>query len=323
MPISDMKKFALKVFVFAFCMVLVDLLCGICFPLLQSHARGGSTRTNYYVSDECEADILVLGSSRAQHHYVPRILDSMGGMAYNAGNDGMGIVLGFGRYLMCAEHYVPKIVIHDITAFDYQKDDNSKYLKFLRPYGDRREIRNIVYQIGEPFIDVKMLSNMYRNSSRIIPNIRDLFAKENSDNRGYLPLYKKCKNCDKSSLKKDSSSLVLDTLKLKIFDQFVNETIRRGSKLYFAISPKYFALAGDFSDSVETHKLPSSYAYAEILAKKYNIPLLNNMYLSGISDNPVFFADQSHLNDDGARAYSHVIVQKLQISEDSLVSMPE
>jgi hypothetical protein len=315
MPISDKKKFALKVFVFAVCMVLVDCLCGICFPLLQSHAKGGSTRMNYYVSDECDVDILVLGSSRAQHHYVPRILDSLGGVAYNAGNDGMGAVLGLGRYQMCAEKHVPKIVIHDISSFDYQRDDNSKYLKYLRPYGDRPYIRNIISQIGEPFIDLKMLSNMYRNSSRIIPNIRDLFANDNPDNRGYLPLYKKCKNCDHNSLKVDSSSLVLDSIKLKIFDQFILETTRRGSKLYFAISPKFSSEIGESSDSLVTHKLPPSYAYAESLAKRYNIPLLNNMYILGISDNPDFFADQTHLNNEGALAYSRKIVQDLRNSE--------
>ena len=312
MRISDVKKFALKVLVFAVCMVLIDCLCGVCFPLLQSHAKGGSTRTNYYVSDECDADILVLGSSRAQHHYVPRILDSLGGVAYNAGNDGMGVVLGLGRYMMCAEKHVPKIVIHDITGFDFEKDDNSKYLKFLRPYGDRPYIRNIISQIGEPFINLKMRSNMYRNSSRIIPNIRDLVAHENPDNRGYLPLYKKCKNCGNAPAKKKSTALELDSIKLNIFDQFVKETARRGSKLYFATSPKFSA---DLGDSAIAQKRPPSDAYAETLAKKYNIPLLNNMDVPGISDNPDFFADQTHLNDDGARAYSRKIVQEIQAME--------
>ena len=307
MRISEMKRFVLKLLLFAVFMVLVDCFCSVMFPLLQSHAKGGNTRTNYYLSNKCDADILVLGSSRATHHYLPKILDSLGGVAYNAGNDGMGVLLGYGRYLMCAEKHVPKIVIHDIASFDYEKDDNSKYLKYLRPYGDRPEIRNIISQIGEPFINLKMLSNMYRSSSRIIPNIKDLFADENTDNRGYLPLYKKCKNCDFIPSKKDTSMLKLDSIKLKIFDSFVKETSRQGTTLYFAISPKF--------STEKTEQSPRS-AYGEKLAKKYNVPLLNHLFTPGISDNPAFFADRTHLNDSGAAAYSKLIVDEIREIEN-------
>lgn len=302
-----MKKFVIKCFAFVLVMAVTDCLCGFIFPLLQSHARGGSTRTNYYLSDECDADILVLGSSRAMHHYVPQILDSLGGIAYNAGNDGMGIVLGAGRYLLCAEQHVPSIVIVDITSFDYVKDDNSKYLKFLRPYSNREGIRKIISQIGESFIHVKLLSHMYRNSSRIIPNIRDLFAKENNY-RGYSPLYGLCKNCDDSLKRKENISLKLDSLKLNIMDQFVKETIYRGSKVYFAISPSY-SINIDLDSSLG---LPPDYIYAGKLAEKYNVPMLNFMFTRGISDRSSMFADRTHMNNDGAFVYTKKIVNEIQ-----------
>ena len=308
MRISDMKKFALKMIIFILCMVMIDCLCGVLFSVLQSHARGGSSRTNYYLSNECDADILVLGSSRAMHHYVPQILDSLGGKAYNAGNDGMGVLLGYGRYLLCAEKNVPKIVLFEMGPFDYVKDDNSKYMKFLRPYGGRPAIRNIISQIGEPFMNLKMLSNMYRQSSRLIPNIRDLWASDNFSNRGYLPLYQKCRNCEEK-LVSTEETLELDSIKLKIFDQFVKETISRGSKLYFTISPLFFA---DFekTDSLRS-KIPHNYLYAFILAEKYNIPLLNNMFIFGISNNPGMFADRTHMNNDGAITYSRLVVEEI------------
>ena len=292
-------------------MVLVDNLCGYIFSFLQSHAKGGSTKSNYYLANNCDADILILGSSRAQFHYIPQILDSLGGFAYNAGESGMGIICALGRYQLCAEKHTPKIVIYEITPiFDFEIGDNLKYLKYLRPYGDRTFIRNIFHQLGDPLIDLKMMSKMYRNTSRIIRNIRDFFVNEKIDNRGYIPRLETCNNCDNSFLKEFPSSFELDSIKLKIFDQFVKETANRGSKLYFAISPRFTGL--DSTDSAVEHKLPVNHAYAEILAGKYNIPLLNNLFITGISNNPNLFADQVHLNKDGAKSYTRRIVQELQ-----------
>ena len=308
MRISDLKKFVLKFLVFCFCMILVDSLCGVSFPVIQKYSKSGSTRTNFYLSNECDADVLVLGSSRAMHHYVPMILDSLGGKAYNAGNDGMGVVLGYGRYLMCSEKHVPKIVIYDMSVFDYIKDDNSKYLKFLRPYGDREYIRSIISQIGEPFSDLKLLSHMYRNTSRIIPNVRDLLIGENVDlNRGYLPLYKICSNCNKDVDKYDAMTLELDSMKIKMFDQFVSETVRRGSKLYLSISPRFFNEKPD--------GMPPSYVYALKLAERYNVPLLNNIFTPDISDNHIMFADLTHMNKDGATLFTRKIVEKIRSLE--------
>lgn len=306
MRTSDMKKFVLKVTLFALCIVLVDCLCGIFFPILQSHAKGGSTRTNYYISDKCNADILVLGSSRAMRHYVPQILDSLGGLAYNAGNDGYGIILGLGRYLLCAEQHVPKIVILDITAYDYQNDDNSRYLGLLRPNGDRDFIKGIITQIGEPYAELKLLSNMYRHSSRVIPYIRDFFANQDFDNRGYSPRFGSCENCGKAYPR--NGPVKLDSVKLNIFDQFVKETAKRGSELYFTLSPR-------FSEK-ETTRLPTDVAYAEELSKKYNIPLLNNIFISGISNDPSLFTDRTHLNNKGAILYTHKVLNDLSVMRE-------
>lgn len=302
---NDMKKFVLKATLFVLTMVLVDFLSGLLFSELNSHAKGGNTRLNYYLANECDADVLVMGSSRALHHYVPQIVDSLGGKAYNLGGDGMGVILSLGRYRLCAENKIPKIVILDISSFDYVKDDKSKYLKFLRPYGDREKIRNIISQIGEPFLQLKMMSNMYRNTSRIIHNIGDLFVQENLNYRGYKPIFKTCQNCDETTVFVDDSSFVLDSVKLNIFDQFVNEVSRHGAKLYLSVSPVY-----SFS---RVDKLPILYAYAEELSKKYNVPLINNFFVQGISDDANLFSDATHLNNDGAIAFSHKFIKDVLI----------
>lgn len=304
MQISDMKRFVFKAFLFVFLVALCDCLFGLVFPVTQEYAKGGSTWVNTYISKHCDADILVLGSSRAQHHYVPKILDSLGGVSFNAGNDGMGIILGLGRYMMCAEKHVPKIVIYELTpSFDWVKDDNSRYLNFLRPYGNKAYIRDIIAKIDDPFIRIKMLSSMYRNTSRIIPCIRDIFAKDESQYRGYRPNWRTYSGKVNGSKKKENPLQVLDTVKLEFLKQLVQETKSRGTKLYFAISPRF--------SKEKMNALPEIYAYAEEISRMYNTPLLNNMYIPGISDNPTMFDDATHLNNRGAKEYTRKVVNDL------------
>ena len=303
MQISDMKKFILKIICFVLCMVVVDCLFGSFFAFLQSHAKGGSTRVNYYLSEDCGADILVLGCSRARYHYVPHELDSLGGVAYNAGHDGMGIILGLGRYQLCLEKHNPKIVIVDIYFYDYFKDDNSKYLKLLRPFANKPEIERIFTQVGEPFIQIKNISNMYRNTSEILQNLIDVFSNRHVDERGYRPLFGNCEKCISFGIDGGVPSVKLDSAKMEIFDQFVEESRSHGTKLFFAISPSFYR---DEKDVSKVNKM-----YAEMLSKRYDVPLLDNEYIPGISNNPAMFSVNIHLNDEGAVTYTRKLVKDI------------
>ena len=87
-------------------------------------------KTDNFISDEVDANILIFGSSRAAHHYVPSILsDSLDMSCYNCGLDGNGIIYGYGKLKTITARYYPKIVILDIQpTFDLFTNDNCKYL---------------------------------------------------------------------------------------------------------------------------------------------------------------------------------------------------
>ena len=129
MVVSKMKKFILHILLFFGIVTVVDVTAGFAFKHLQSIA-GGGTGAEYYVCKEGSEDVLVMGSSRASHHYVSRILaDSLGMTCYNGGQDGNGIVMQYGRWKMISKRHVPKVLIYDIEpAFDLSVDDNSRYI---------------------------------------------------------------------------------------------------------------------------------------------------------------------------------------------------
>ena len=79
---------------------VVDFSLGRTFHFLQARA-GGITGAEYYVCEKVTEDIIIMGSSRASHHYVPEIISEELGMScFNAGRDGNGIILQYGRCCM-------------------------------------------------------------------------------------------------------------------------------------------------------------------------------------------------------------------------------
>ena len=84
-----MKSFIIKILVFAVLMLAVDMSIGKVFAILQDRAPYGNWQRFRYINDEMRDDILIMGSSRASHHYVPKIIeDSLGMSCYNCGVDG-------------------------------------------------------------------------------------------------------------------------------------------------------------------------------------------------------------------------------------------
>ena len=89
-----MKKYIRNILLFFVAIVVIDLLFGVVCQYLNDHSKGGGIKSRYYVCKESNEDVLIFGSSRAKHHYVPDIIeDSLSMTCYNTGEDGNGIIV--------------------------------------------------------------------------------------------------------------------------------------------------------------------------------------------------------------------------------------
>ena len=294
-----MKKFILKIFIFIVCLFFVDFIVGMIFPSLVEKAKGGDNWRNNYICNKAEDSILIFGSSRAVHHYNPRIIsDSSGITCYNCGQDGNGIIFSYGLYTMISQRYTPKIIIYDIMpAFDILSgDDNHKYLKWLKAYYERDGIPEIFESIDRTE-RIKMISNMYRYNSSFVQIVSDCIRPlQSSGENGYKPLYGEM-NRMKISREK-SEPIKYDSLKLVYLEKFIN--MCDNVKLIFVISPTWNGMD-------EAMYLP-----IKRICRNRDILFVDFSNNPKYIHNYKYFKDGGHLNSIGADEFTRDLMSVLR-----------
>lgn len=299
MGASDMKKFLVNILIFFAIVAAVDVAAGKLFRYLQTKA-GGRTGAEYYACKESNEDVIIMGSSRASHHYVPQIItDSLGLSCFNAGQDGNGIILQYGRWKMMSERYTPKMVIYDINpGFDLVENDNMAYVDRLKPFASDRIVRDYIGEIF-PMERLKLVSQMYRYNYKFIEMVSD-FGK-GIDNGGYLPLYGQIRQEVVDGYESKVSSIEYDEAKLKYLECLARECKEKGVKLVLAVSPYYGGGSYDLN----------TFASVKEMANKNGADFL--YYNTDEYDfNPDYFKDSYHLNDNGAVKFSSDLAGKLK-----------
>ena len=177
-----MKKFLSKIMVFLILLTIIYIITAQTFRYLDLQVKGESGRMRY-IHNELIADSIIMGSSRALHHYDPDIL----GNYYNVGEDRMGIIFSMGRLQLLKQRRMPHMLIYDVEPdYDLLQDDNSTYLTNLRPYYHRPGIREIFWDVDSTE-RIKMLFPFYQYNSRLLKLLADWRHPAMSYTKGYSP----------------------------------------------------------------------------------------------------------------------------------------
>ncbi len=303
-----MKKFLSKIVLFIFCVVLLDLIYGALFSTLRSNAKGGITHKIEYIANASKDDIIVLGSSRAVHHYNPQILeDSLGLTCYNCGEKGNGIVLAYARFKMITQRHKPKLILYEVTPdFDYGVGaDNRKYLSYLRPYYSNKEIRNIFNDFDDDLSWLKMQSRAYQNTSKIVHNIADNIIP--TDNKsGFMPLEGSITKDYVITNSQSAPKIEVDSLKYAYVEKLIVESKEMGIPIIFLSSPLY--KCNQYSNPGPVY----DYEPAKKLCIYYNIPYWDMFMEPTIINNPLYWHDGGHMNSVGANAFTKLIVNRIR-----------
>lgn len=294
-----MRVFFRNIILFFALSFVLDFAFGLSCKYLNSHAIGGDTKSNFYIAQECNKELLIFGSSRSVHHYIPEILsDSLGLSVYNCGTDGNGIVLMYSRLLMIIQRYKPKMIIYDLTtAFDFEQGDNVRYLGCLKRFCDIPCVNDVIEKVS-PVEKYKLFSNFYRYNGIFMQMAMDnIHPLQTVNDGGFKPLYGVMNYEPKEE--NNEKYVKWDPLKQEYMNDFINICKDNGIILFFVVSPHY----GGYEDS--------GLVLAEKLSLEFEIPLLYHYNDTNYCFRKELFQDSDHLNITGAMAFTKDIVKEI------------
>ena len=280
--------------------VFLDNIFGIAMNYVVNHIQVGGQGRDNYICNTANEDILIFGSSRAVHHYNATMFeDSLGLSCYNCGDDGNGIILSYGRLTMAKERHQPKIIIQDVsTSFDLLKNDNHKYLGWLKARYERSGIP-VIFDDIDKTEHYKMLCQMYRYNTKFLQTLFVYFTSISADAgiKGFRPIKKKFDPMKVSKgLKPEKYEF--DDLKIAYINKFID--LSKGSQLFFVISPMWYGM-----DTAKVAPLKS-------ICQQRSIPFLDFSNDPKYVHRNEYFKDGTHLNARGADEFTKDLIIELR-----------
>ena len=306
---KDIKKIVIGVLGFCVLLVVVDWAVGTWSEKMYYKSKYGIFHRQIYCLTESQDELMILGSSRAAHHYVPQIfVDSIGMSCYNAGSDGMCIYYHYGILASRIQRGCPpKMVILEVIGTDAEVSQGATFSldaaldRYAPHYGEFAEIDSLFAFNGWKE-RVKLMSKTYRYNSKLVQTIKCNYIPWPED-RGYealtgmMQVAEGVKAADVLTTT-SSEEPIIEERKLLYLQKFIDDCKANNIQLVMCYSPYY------------GQSVPKSIRIIEGMAKKNDVPFMN--YGDDVRfQNPEYFQDAGHLNDTGARVYSKEIVRLL------------
>lgn len=301
-----MKKFILR------------LLLGLIFIALLDFAIGKTLRHFYFKQDSgfqyrttqslnyVKDDLLIFGSSRANHHYDTKVFESeLNISTYNTGRDGTYFFYQTALLKTMLKRHQPKVIVYDFFgSFEYSQSDYDRLSSLLPYYQEHEEIQEAL-ELKGPYEKIKTLSKIYPYNSllfNIITGNLEYNKEKNKDIKGYVPLFNVWDNSLKS-LKK-AKKYEFDQNKLKVFQDFIQLCKKNNIELYVVVSPVFYEYDSDYS-----------IATCKKICLEKGIPFYDFTKDDKFLKKPEWYADVLHLNEVGAKTFSSIIVDSLKATK--------
>lgn len=285
------------------CAVALDMV--ITKNLHHSDARLFQSWNDIFY-DSTDYDVLVMGSSRGLVQYDPRIIDSvLGCNSYNLGIDGRCIDAEIVKYYTYRQfHPKPKLIIQNVDygtmslSNGYEREQFLPYLYLDTLFAMTRKSED--FSAWDKYLPLIR----YAGYPQVIKEGLGLPNKLNK----YLIYKGYC--CHDASWdggvfdKIDSLGYCASPEALRMFDQYLSRCKEDGVKVVLVFAPIYIGV------SEKTADVESAFAMYQTFADKYGLTVLNYTFDS-ISYDTNYFYNASHLNKNGAEAFSRILAHDL------------
>jgi hypothetical protein len=301
----------IKLLIFILIIIIADKGIGHVLSKLYFNEKEGKIHTLNYALSECKADVLIFGNSRAQHHYDTRIISAALHMScYNAGEDGgYSIIFPYAEIKMITERYSPKIIILEFSGVNNFPGAYDRLSILLPYYKEHPEIRPLIL-LRSPFERVKFLSSIYPFNSVVI-DIKHFRKDTTEEFDGYIPLKTKL-NLDllkpETDFERQSeiATILPDANMVNALEDIIEICKRKNISLFVINSP-------DFHRMNEKHySLSPADKVAQDIFRRNQVNFLDFSYSPVFTGHSELFADKVHLNEEGSRSFSTLVIDSLR-----------
>ncbi len=289
---------------------VVDFIFGETLRYFFFRQKGGWDAKTTYTLNQMQEEIVVVGSSRASHHYVSAVLEKeLEKKTFNTGRDGNYILYSGAVIEATLKRYKPGLILLDIREAEFADQPGSyDYLSSLLPfYKTHEEIRPIL-NLRSPFEPYKLISRIYPFNS-LFPVIAQNTLKPKFNylaNGGYDPLTRTMTRDFKEI--NETPAYELDSQKVEVFKKSLQLCKEKGVPVVVITSP-YFDVLNYSDPSLETVKS---------ICRNENILYLDYSRDNRFKRERSQFDDFQHLNDAAAIKFTQVVADTLKSSLPSI-----
>ena len=300
---NDFKKFLKSFGILVFSLVALDFLIGHLLDHYYFRQKRGPLYRTTYAIDSTRADMLIYGSSRAIHHFVPEVFEEKLHTTFNnCGRDGCNLIYSIAIMSALLNRFTPKHIVIELNPNEFAVSEEGK-LSPLLPYHNDPTIYSFL-KYNSKLERVKLLSKMYPYNSMLFHIIAGDLSLAPPDDKGYIAL---SGNMDYYPMPVYKQTAI-DYNRIKLFDQLLSKLKLKRIQTTIVISPIYSSFAEPDIEVLEIKKLVSKY---------------DNVRFFNYENDPDFahynlFKDGSHLNEIGANKFSEDLANKLIAGQQAI-----
>lgn len=295
-----MKKLLKCILITACLFFVFDRAIGLALKTLY---KTSNATDEYKISYSCETtrdSILLMGSSRCLHHYVPSIFEKELGMTcYNAGDWGIkNIYFHYGLLCNILERYTPRSIVLEIHPSEWLAlpFSGTERAGSLAPYcGMSMGCDEMLRLTGKYW--AYRLSVAYRYTGEIPTLMAGKLGTMDRNLKGWKPLEGVM---DTVGVKAEEYPFPLDEQRIALLQRFIDTCKERHIQLVVCVSPMYVCTNED------------AFRFPRELAQKCQIPFLDHYRDTSFVHKQELFYDFGHMNRSGAEKYSRMIAKELK-----------
>lgn len=295
-----MKKICLSLIILSLLFLGIDRGGGWMMSQVNRRTQSTPERKLRYMVNNIDEDVVLLGTSRVNNHYLPSIIhDSIGASVYNGGiNASYCIYFQYVALCHILRHHIPKVVVLEVMRADFIFDETSfESLSYFAPYMGISPEADSVYRLAGSY-PLYQISHLYRYNAKAISNIFGLFVNRYKEvDHGATTVEGAARNLQLNDYYCPQG---VDSTKIAYLERFIGQCRQKGIKLVMTISPAYSMVRQDV------------YAPLKTIAQRHSIPLLDYHSRGTFLDHPEYFHDSTHLCHEGAVAYSQIFASDLK-----------